>query len=521
MSQHLSMLPSQIMRLEQRLTPQLIQSMEILQLPLMALEARVRQELESNPMLEDVETHLAEPAAEPDASAESQQPETSPEAESFERLDRLTREYDFDPGDQPYARRTAGDGERDAKMDAMANSAARGVSLGEYLERQWALMDLSPEVRNAGLVVIGWLDPDGYLRTRSEQNKTQEGVADNGHLPLVIRRDVEGLEQLDDEIAHSVDPPIDAGVLEEAIARVQTLDPRGVGARDLTECLMIQLDTLQDHHLEPGVTELAELLVENHLIDLVKNRFPVIVRQTGHTIDEIKTAQAVIARLHHHPGLAISPVEAPRVTPDILVDFAEDGDGYTVRLARGNTPRLRLSHQYQQMLQDRHADKDTREFLRRNLESAKALIDAIQFRKARLVEIAKIVVERQREFLDLGPQHLKILRMRDIAEELGCDPSTISRTVDGKYLQTPSGIYPLRLFFTGGTETTQGEAISWDAVKLKVKEIIDQEDKSDPMSDDAIVKTLAEGGHVNLSRRTVAKYRAQLGIPPARQRRQF
>src|SRR5438477_8079737 len=170
MAQHLSMVPTQSMRLEQRLTPQLIQSMEILQLPLLALEARVRQELESNPLLEEADAPAITPAestAEPAAAADAPT-QAATEAESFERLDRMSREYDFDPGDQPYGRPAPSNGDRDAKMEAMANSAAPGLSLHEYLERQWSLMDLKPEVRLAGQRVIDWMDDDGYLRRKSE-----------------------------------------------------------------------------------------------------------------------------------------------------------------------------------------------------------------------------------------------------------------------------------------------------------------------------------------------------------------
>ncbi|MCK6486192.1 MAG: RNA polymerase factor sigma-54 [Phycisphaerae bacterium] len=518
MSQHFSMIATQSMRLEQRLTPQLIQSMEILQLPLMALETRIREELEINPVLEDASLH-DEPSgatAAEDQPAERPEADTSREqAESFERLERLSREYDFDPGDLPYGR-VRNNGERDAKMDAMANSAARGPSLQEHLERQWSLMELSPEVKHAGLIVIGWMDPDGYLRTKAEHTLAEKNAGDSGSiLPLLIRRDAAEAERLDDEIAKSVHPPIDPGVLEEAIARVQTLEPKGVGARDLTECLLIQLDALPESH------ELAETLVENHLHDIAKNRFPVIARATGRTVEEIKEAMAIISRLHHHPGSVFSPEEVPPIVPDVMVDYADDGDGYTVRLTRGNSPSLRISPQYRHMLTAREADATALAFLRKNLESAKSLIDAIHFRRDRMLEISRVIVERQREFLDFGPQFLKILRMRDLAEELGCDPSTISRTVDGKYMQTPRGIYPMRMFFTGGTETQDGDAISWDAIKMKVKEIIEREDKADPLSDDAIAKQLSEQGNVTISRRTVAKYRAQLMIPPARERKQF
>ncbi len=502
------------MRLEQRLTPQLIQSMEILQLPLLALEARVRDELQSNPLLEEDAPAL--PEAPHDAFNETSQTAAKTEAEGFERLDRMAREYDFDPGDRAYGRVQRNTGERDAKMDAMANSAARGPSLQEHLEEQWALMDLAPEVKQAGLIVIDWMDHDGYLRTGAEH----EAPGSNGEpvgdaLALIVRRTMDNLQQLDDEIAHSVNPPIDAGVLEESIARVQTLEPRGVGARDLAECLLIQLDALSEE------TELVELLVEDHLEDVARNRFPAIVKETGRDIEEIKQALAVITRLHHHPGLLMSGTEVPRITPDILVDYADDGDGYTVRLTRGSSPRLRISSQYRSLLEARAADSEARNFIRKNLEAAKTLIDAIHFRRERLLELARIVVYRQREFFERGPKGLSVLRMRDIAEELGCDPSTISRTVDQKYIQSPRGIHPMRMFFTGGTETSDGTAISWNAVKQQVKEIIDQEDKSAPLSDDSIARQLSAQGHVKISRRTVAKYRAQLVIPAARERKQF
>ncbi len=228
----------------------------------------------------------------------------------------------------------------------------------------------------------------------------------------------------------------------------------------------------------------------------------------------------VIGSLNHHPGLVVREDDVPRISPDILVEYAEEGDGYTVRLARGNSPRLRISARYRQMLQDKREDKQAREFIRSRIEAASAIIDAIHYRRERLLELAKVVVDRQREFFDYGPQFIKVLRMRDLAEEFGCDPSTISRTVDGKYLQCPRGVFPLRMFFTGGTADASGESVSWDSLKAKVKEIIDNEDKKNPLSDDEIVKRLGETS-VPIARRTVAKYRAQVGIPSARHRREF
>lgn len=512
MSQYLSMIPSQQLRLEQRLTPQLIQSMEILQLPLMALEARVREELEQNPVLEELDAAANGQTLEAPTEDAAKTDEQRAEAESFERLEEMARDMEFDPGDMPYAGPRPADGERDAKIDAMANTASRGEDLHETLLRQWSLLDLTPEVRKAGEAIIEWMDEDGYLRRECEVHP-RGGNGDAGELrPLIIRRTPEETDRLMEEIA--LERRIDRAVLEEALELVQTLEPTGVGARDLVECLRIQLEA--QGTVDPFLVD----LVKNHLVDLAKNMFPAVSKATGRSIDEIKEALKIIGKLHHHPGLLVQPDDVPRIAPDIIVEHNEDGDGYTVRLARGSTPRLRISPQYRRMLQDRSNDKAAREFIKGRVEAAAAIIDAIQFRRERMLELARVIVERQREFFDYGPQFLNVLRMRDLAEEFECDPSTISRTVDGKYLQCPRGIYPLRMFFTGGTTDASGDSVSWDALKAKVKEIVDSEDKQNPLSDDDIAKKLEESG-TSIARRTVAKYRSQLNIPSARQRKAY
>lgn len=509
------MLPSQQMRLEQKLTPQLIQSMEILQLPLLALEARVREELESNPVLEELEIAPAESMVEPTESAITSE-EQKAEADSFQRLEELTRNLDMDPGDQPYAAKSGGsyDGERDAKLDAMANTASRGQTLIETLTDQWALIEAPEPVKKAGEAIIEWMDEDGYLRMEREHHKPGQNGDAGESRPLIIHRTPEENDRLMQEIADSRVPPIEQDILDDALFLVQTLEPTGVGARDLAECLIIQLEA--EDNFDPFYAE----LVREHLVELGKNSFPAVAKKTGRSIEEIKDALKVIGKLNHHPGLLVQPDDVPRISPDILIDYTDDGDGYTVRLARGNTPKLRISNHYKRMLQDRSEDKQARDFIRSRVEAAAAIIDAIHYRRERLLELAKVIVERQRDFFDYGPQFLNVLRMRDLAEEFGCDPSTISRTVDGKYLQCPRGIYPLRMFFTGGTTDASGESVSWDAIKAKVKEIVDAEDKQSPLSDDEIAEKLKEFGF-NIARRTVAKYRTQLNVPSARQRREY
>lgn len=485
MSQNLSL----GLRQEQRLTPQLIQSMNILQLPLMALEAKIREELERNPALEEEEPQRpveARPAeADLPAGANGAAAETLHEAEGFTRLDRLTREYDFDDSDQYFGRPRVDAGERDAKMDAMANTASRPESLNEHLLHQWAFLAVNGNIRKAGELIINHVEEDGYLRT-----------------PLP-------------EIAERHTPPFTTDEMEEALSWVQSLEPPGIAARDLKECLLNQIDALDGNH------ELERLIVEHHLTDLEKNRYPAIAKAAGRDLEEIKRAVRSIGRLHPRPGYLVVDREVPVILPDVIVEYAEEEGDYIVRLARGSSPRLRVSDTYRRMLTDQRSEKDARDFIRRNIEAAGALIDAIEYRRNRLLEVAREVVHRQRDFLDVGPAGMKVLRMSELAEKFGCDPSTISRTVADKFMQTPRGIFPLRMFFTGGTETTDtGEATSWDSVKARVQEIIHAENKKDPLSDESIAEQLQKEG-LDVSRRTIAKYRQQLNIPAARQRREF
>ena len=491
MSQHLSL----GLRQEQRLTPQLIQSMNILQLPMLALESHIREELERNPALEaeDLDTR-----PEPESSQVQDRltsngdtataAETQHEAEGFTRLDRLSREYDLDESDQSFGRSRPSTGERDVKMDAMANTASRPVSLYEYLNGQWVFVEMDERIRQAGELILSHIEDDGYLRT-----------------PLT-------------EIAEKHVPPFTAQEMNEALRGVQTLEPAGIAARDLKECLLLQLEVAEGEHT------LERLLVEHHLEDIEKNRYPVIAKATGKTIDKLKDAVHALGRLHAHPGFLVVDRQVPRIMPDVIVDYAEDGQnefgGYKVSLTRGNNMRLRISETYRRMLAETRNDKQARDFLRKNLEAAGALIDAIAYRKNRLLEVAEEVVTRQHDFLENGPAGLKVLRMSELADKLGCDPSTISRTVAEKYMQTPRGIFPLRSFFTGGTEATNGEVTSWDSVKARVQEIIDGEDKKSPLSDEVIAAKLQAEG-IDISRRTIAKYRQQLHIPPARGRREF
>ena len=493
MSQILSQIPRQLLQQQQRLTPQLIQAMDILQLNAMALESRIAQELDGNPALElvpgDDESPESEPVVAEDDRSDSERTLVVEEgaASDFERLDNLVREYDWlddDGGYRGTKTRARAIEEGEGKLDAMANTAARPASLQEYLIGQWSLVEMDEGIRALGGRIIENIDDTGRLST-----------------PL-------------EEIARWLNPPANVEELSRALAAVQRLDPPGIGARSVQECLLLQLEAL------PGDNELERRIIAEHFEDLQKNRLPAIAKALGADVEEIKAAIDVISRLPMHPGTEVVERQTPALVPDLIVEYNEQEERYDVRLARGNMRELRISPEFRELLERSRQDARAREFAKQKIEAASAIIDAVRYRRERLLDVGKAVVEAQRDFLDQGEQHLKVLRMSDLAVRFNCDPSTISRTVDEKYIQTPRGIYPLRQFFTGGAETEQGEALGWASIKAKVQEIVGDEDKAHPLNDDEIVARLSAGG-VEIKRRTVAKYRSQLSIPPARQRRQY
>lgn len=482
MSQILSQLPRQMLSQQQRLTPQLIQAMDILQLPAMELESRLDAELDANPALELVPAEEETDAPPPETAPDAAEP-----ANEFEQLETLVREYDFDEdfGFRPSKSRAQLEDEGEQKLDAMANAAARPINLQEHLLSQWNLRDdLDQRVRALGTRII-------------------ESLADSGRLEAPLNA-----------IGAAVQPAATPNEVESVLFRVQQLDPPGIAARSLQEALVLQLEAL------PGDHEIPIRIVEEHFDDLQRNRLPQIAKALEISVDEVKEAIHVLSRLSLQPGLDVVERQTPVVMPDVIVEFNEQAGEYEVRLARSNLRELRIAPEFREMLEKSRSDKQTREFVKDKILRANAIIDAIRFRRERLLEVAKAVVEAQRDFLDYGEQHIRALRMSDLAARFGCDPSTISRTVDEKWLQTPRGIYPLRRFFTGGTESESGEILGWDSIKAKVQEIVAAEDKQHPLNDDEIVDQLRQAG-IDIKRRTVAKYRSQLNIPTARQRRQY
>jgi RNA polymerase sigma-54 factor len=380
----------------------------------------------------------------------------------------------------------------------MNNTASRGVSLQEHLLGEWAFVDCPPDVRVAGELIINNIDNDGYLR--------REG----NPIPL-------------EELAGESKRPTDVADLQIALKLVQTLEPSGVGARTLAECLLIQLNALAEDPGDAGEGhdfELERALISDHLKDLEMNRYPQISKKLGRSIDELKKAVKKLACLHPHPGKQVGGEDAPPIIPDAIIYYDEDADKYEIEMTHEPAENLYISGMWRKFLKEKKGDKQTREFLSNNVRNARWLIESIEQRKSTIMRVIRVVVDAQREFFDKGPEFLRPLPMISVADQLGIHVATVSRAVSEKWIQTPRGVFLLRRFFSGGTQSAEGEDMSWDAVKEKLKAIIGNEDTNNPLNDDEIVEKLQDQGIV-LARRTVAKYRKILNIPTARQRREY
>lgn len=535
---------SQHMKLGQhmKLAPRMIQSMEILQMPLAELEERIEQELESNATLEVVEGEPEEvvgalPEAAGDASGDApMQIDEKSGRDEFERLDsfeesnpdaaenefsasdssrdsgRFDQDIDAHLGSRRY------EGERDAKMDAMAAAPARAASVVQQLRDQWSLCDVDESIRPLGDLVISFLDDDGYLRTALDT------VADRAPTAVGGEESLDGIGRVFKQKPTSAD-------LERALQAVQLfLEPAGVGARDARECLLLQLDAIEDEGDDLGwpakTVAAARSLIEHHLDDLLQNRLPKVAEKTGLSMEEINEAMMLMRRLSLAPGRRLQSETATPITPDAIVEYDAEADRYVAYLNDTRLPNLRVNREYAMLSKDKAMPTKDRDFLKTNIINAQWLIDAVNQRRHTLLRVVRAVVEAQRDFFDFGPQALKPLPMTGVAEQLGIHVATVSRAVADKYLATPRGVVPLRKFFSGGLQTTGdagdggGEQMAWDAIKAALQKVVDGEDKSKPFSDDALVEEMKKQG-IEIARRTVAKYRDQLNIPTARLRKKF
>jgi len=349
---------------------------------------------------------------------------------------------------------------------------------------QLAFLDLDERQREIAEYLVWSLDSRGWLETPLEE------IAASGS---VQRATIEELERILAQLREAIHPAI--------------------GARDLRECLLLQLEA------SPLDSPLVRTLVEDHLEDITTNRLPRIAKATGRTIEEIKHGLETIRALDPYPGAEYGSELATVIAPDVVV---ENVDGqYEVRLVRGRVPELTLNPAYKKMLREARKGDGVQEWVKKRIESARWFIDAIQQRQSTLERIAVKIFERQDKFLDDGIKALVPLRMQEVADEVGVHISTVSRAVSGKYAQTPRGTYPLKFFFTGGTRKETGGVASQAAIKQRIKELVAAEDHKQPLSDDQIAALLEERDQIKIARRTVTKYRKALSIPSSGQRRQF
>lgn len=480
----------------QKLAPKMIQSMEILQMPVMALQERIEQEMNENPMLEalDADPNLPEEVAEDEEEQDPNRPtederelvvqDNQSNTEDFERLANMDSEMpdSFDDFRRSSNRMQEA---QDRQHDLMANALERPESLNDYLDHQLAELEIDSDVERIAQRIISTLDArnGGYFKTSL--------------------RDLLPADHTSDDLKKA----------EEALAIVQSLDPPGIAARDLRECLLNQLRP--DIHLY----EELKVLIHDHLEDLAENRLPLIEKKTGFSIETIQAAREEFHHLNPKPGAAFLEAYVPIVTPDVIVEPDSNGR-YIVRLEDDRLPPLRISEYYRRRLADPAATSEEKEFIRRKIEAANWLIEAIQQRRSTVLKVSQEIVDYQKKFLDDGPEFIEPLKMQQIADAVGVHVTTISRAVDDKWIQTPRGIFPLKRFFVGGTRSEDGEDVAWDTIRIKLHELIDKEDKQKPYSDDDLVGELSKMG-LTVARRTITKYRKKMGIPSSRQRKDW
>lgn len=461
-------------------SPQMIQAMQILQLSALELSERIEQELTENPFLEIKEAGEGEggEGAEGGEGGEGVSPELGVALDGM--VDTLAGrgERDLAP------RQRVSSEESDKKQEAMNNTPSQYHSLGDALLDQIALSDFDERRRSIAELLVYSLDQRGYLPEPLEK--------------LIESSDIEGLTVEE---------------LTVVLAELRIATHPALGARDLRECLLLQLEPL-------GLdSPLLRTLIADHLEDITTNRLPHVARVTGHSLDDIKLAIEALRMLDPSPGRDYGQSPAETIHPDVVV---EEVDGrYEVRLTRQGLPDLTLSPAYKELLRRAGGAESAKKWVKQKLENARWFIEAVQQRQSTLLRISRAVFERQQEFLDKGIKALAPLRMLEIADATSVHISTVSRAVAGKYVQTPHGIIRLRDFFSGGTQNSSGDNVSQASIKQRIKELVEKEDTKDPLSDDKLAELLEAKEGIKIARRTITKYRKALGIASSTQRKVF
>lgn len=482
------------------LAPQLQQSLALLQAPTLQLKALVEQELQQNPVLEEVQS--AEPEMrdrDADGEDHSEQADpTEPPADvafdpaterasdgpvddfqaEFEKLVQMDQDWrdHFAQTNVPMK----ASAEDEEKRQFMFDSLVAGTSLQESLLEQLRESGLAPADHPVAEMIIGNIDDYGYLKASIEELTALANVTPEKIL--------------------------------EVLKVVQTFDPAGVAAHDLRECLLLQLE-------RDGKQETLEYrIIHDHMEALGKRRVPEISRGTGADTDDVQDAMARIARLEPRPGRAFLPDNDQYVLPEVFV--VRSGDDFTVTTNNEHIPHLRISNVYKDLMSGGGDNAEVKNYIREKIRAGKFLIKSLQQRQATILNIGKEIVKRQREFMEKGVAFLKPMTMLQIAEVVGVHETTVSRAVSAKYIQTPQGIFEMKYFFTAGLQTASGDGVSNTSVKDMIADIFKAEDPTKPLSDQEVVKMLTDKGIV-IARRTVAKYRGELNILPSNLRKVY
>ncbi|HFE65204.1 RNA polymerase sigma-54 factor [candidate division KSB1 bacterium 4484_188] len=485
---------SQHLALEQRLTPQQILLSTLLQLPMLSLEQKIKTEMELNPVLEEAEEMEdiqeeeeildEDPKEAEEIREEFDQLENNnktEEEEKYEELEEETNWEDLVNDEDNYEFRLP----RDKNEEEYKRPEVSQTTMVDHLFEQLRLLNLSEDDFRVGEYIIYNLRDDGYL----DKEVTVESIAH------IFERNPEDVEKI--------------------LKQIQVFDPVGIAARNLKECMEVQLLHLQFS----GKQEIALKIVQEAFTDFVNKRYEKIVDQLGISFDDIREAIEVINKLNPKPGEGYWDSSQNYVIPDFTVEKVDNE--LIVSLNEWNIPGLRISPHYRRLIgKSKSLGKDVRQFLRKKVESAKWFINALYQRRVTMLKTMHAIVDLQRDFFEKGPEHIKPMIMKDVAEVINMDISTVSRVVNGKYVQTDYGVFELKYFFNEGMEMTDGEEISTLRIKEQLKEIIKNEDHNKPYSDDKLAEMLKKKG-IPIARRTVAKYREQLGIPIARLRREI
>jgi RNA polymerase sigma-54 factor len=460
------------------MTQRLQQALKLLQMPTLELQQALKQELERNPLLEEVdevdEVEEMEEVKKEAGQEDSAEPVETVEPDKNQEVD--WNELWPDQFEGPSAPRTD-----DPDAEFYERVPVTRESLGDHLIEQLRLLSLEEDDLALGEYLIGSIDENGYLQTTVEEVAEIFGIAPDK--------------------------------VEDILAAIQKFEPAGVGARNLQECLWIQLVQRKQE------TTLAGRIVQEQFDNLLARRFGEIGRNLKCTVEEVQAAGDLISTLDPRPGQEIAAEETKYVTPDLIVERV--GEDFVVSLNDRNVPRLRISAAYQQMLRNKTAGQDeTRKFISDKLNSAKWLIQTIEQRRKTMIKVMRRIVEEQKEFFERGVEGLRPLTLQQIANQIGMHESTVSRVTTNKYVQTPRGVFELKYFFSSGLATEEGDDVSAKVAKDKILTLINNEDKREPLSDQRVAEILHEQG-LRIARRTVAKYREALRLLPARARRRY